>query len=379
MPLPQPRHGSRLLVRRLPVRFSYWPSRKGRLHHALQSRLFSLDPWVLMQRRISKECPSSRRPEALACLEQARDFNAAAAHSGIIAARPLALYYSFLNLAKAFCLTRGARATFDQAQHGLSEKLHPGTSEFVGAYLEAWPTPNSRGEANVFAEFMQVLTNTTLTTNTNYDIPVLVPQVVPGHRLWAMAAKRPERFIATHDIRFWHDPTSRNMWLRLYFVSHDLSRLGVTHQRLLSETGLAPDFSQVDCRETHDGSPLLCFEQVTPHPYVDYPADELSTLVGMIRNRLWVTVATVAPFRRYYVYLAAPAERPFVLPQLLSIYALMYYLGSITRYRPHHYDSMATSVYGPRIQDFVAGQSLQFTYLMASEFAMQDVTKPSIL
>ena len=92
-----------------------------------------------------------------------------------------------------------------------------------------------------------------------------------------------------------------------------------------------------------------------------------------------MTVATVTPYRRYYVYLAPPAEHPFVLPQLLSIYALVYYFGSITRYRPHQYDAIASGPFGPWVQEFINGQPQQFLYLMASQFAEQDVTRPSIL
>jgi len=379
MPLPQPRNGQRLNVKGRPVPFSYWPSRRGRLHYALQSLLFALDPWGVIERSITKTCPKTRRLEALACLEQARDFYMAATGAGIVAARPLALYYSFMNLAKAFCLLRGNRDTFDQAQHGLSEKRKPNTQELSGAYLEAWPTPNQHGEPNNFAEFMTVLTGNNLGVKTDYDLPVLLPQIVPGHRVWALGAKKPERFIAAHEIQFWHDHPNHQMWLRFYFVSHDLKRLGVTHQRLLNESRLHPDYDQVHCDEVYNGQQLICFEQVNTSHYQDYPADELHTLVAQIRNRLWMTVATVPPYRRYYVYLAPIAEQPFLLPQLLSIYAITYYLGSITRYRPHHYDAIVKGAFGPRVQEFVAGQPLQFVYLMASEFALQDVTKPSIL
>jgi hypothetical protein len=63
----------------------------------------------------------------------------------------------------------------------------------------------------------------------------------------------------------------------------------------------------------------------------------------------------------------------------LSIYAITFHLGSITRYRPHHFDRIIDGHYGPRIEEFISGQPLQFIYLMASEFAEQDVTKPSIV
>ena len=273
--------------------------------------------------------------------DQAKDFYSAAVSGIIIAARPLALYYSFMNLVKSFCLTRGHRATFDLAQHGLTVDRHPGTKELVGAFLKAFPSL-ATSPSNNFAEFKQVLTGTGLALDINYQLPVLLPQIVPGHRVWAMESRKSERFIALHDLRFVQDRASQTMWLDLYLVSDDLTRLGVTHQRLLSEAGLASLFRQVACMEEWNGRPLLRFEQLAVHTYPHaHPADELSAVIDPIRQLLWTTVATATPYRRYYVYLAPTAERPFVLPQLLSIYAIMFYLGSITRYA---YDDLAEQI-----------------------------------
>lgn len=379
MPLPQPRQGQRVDVKRRPVPFSQWPSRRGRRHYALQSLLFARDPWLVIARGVTRECPKVRSAEALACLEQSKDFYAAVTGNGVIAARPLALYYSFMNLAKTYCLTRGGRATFDQAQHGISEQRAPGARELVGAFLRAYPSIPA-DTANNFDELMQALNGVGLAAQTDFQLPFLLPQIVPGHRFWALGAKKAERFIALHEIRFQHDPANRTMWLNLYFVADDLSRLGITQQRMLNESRLAGEFRGVACNEQWDGRDLLCFEQINFHQYPGgYPADDFQHVIAPLRAKLWVTIATVAPYRRYYVYLAPQAEHPYVLPQLLSIYAIMYYLGSITRYRPHQYDAISVGQFGPWIQEFVGGQPLQFLYLMASDFARQDVTKPSIL
>ena len=61
------------------------------------------------------------------------------------------------------------------------------------------------------------------------------------------------------------------------------------------------------------------------------------------------------------------------------MYAVTFYLGSITRYRPHHFDALLRGGFGPRVRDFVTGQPLQFLYLMASEIAQREITRPSIL
>lgn len=378
--LPQGRQGQRLQVRGRPIAFSYWPSKPARAHYALQSLLFALDPWTIIRQSIEKTCPKSRLNEASACLEQARDFYTAGTERGIEAARPLALYYSYMNLVKAYCLTRGTPHTFDQAQHGLSERLIPGGKELLGAYLRAFCSPNPEGKLQNFDELFAVLTGQHLAAVTDYKLSHLLPQILSGHRLWARAANKRERFIALNDIQFWHDQASQDLWLRLYLFADDLSRLGVSHQRLLDESGLANVFREVSCDQEIDGRDLICLEQINTQNYPNgYPADFLRHPVEMIRTKLWSTVSTIPPYRRYYVYLCPPAEAGSRLPQLLSMYAVTYYLGSITRYRPHHFNAMTRGPYGPRIQDFVTGQPLQFLYLMASEFAQQDVTKPSIL
>jgi hypothetical protein len=379
MPLPQPQNGQRLEVLRRPVPFSFWPSRRGRLHYALQSLLFARDPWLPIMQSLKRDCRKERQAEALACLEQAKDFFAAGTSAEVVAARPLALYYGFMNLVKAYCLTRGVRATFDRAQHGLSAKLAAGAKELVGASLDAYQSLPAE-DANNFDEFLQVYSGAGLPATTNYALPVLLPQIVPGHRFWSQAAKTSERFIQVHDIQFWHNPAADAMWLRLYFIADDLSRLGVTQQRLLIETRLGEAFGAVACNDQYQGRALLCFEQLVLHNYPGgYPADEFQPVIAALRHRLWTTVATVPPYRRYYVYLAPVADHPFLLPQLLSIYAIIHHLGSITRYRPHQYDNISAGPFGPWVQEFVNGQPLQFLYLMASEFGRQDVTKPSIL
>lgn len=173
--LQQPRIGERLEVKNRPLPFSKWPSRKGRLHYGLQSLIFARDPWLVIAKSINEQCPRPRKLEALACLEQAKDFYVAAVDGSILAARPLVLYYSFMNLAKAYSLTRGTEPTFDQAQHGLKERRSAGAQELLGAYLKAHPSPFN-GQLENFAEFKEALTGAGLSAVTDYQLTVLLPQ-----------------------------------------------------------------------------------------------------------------------------------------------------------------------------------------------------------
>jgi hypothetical protein len=381
MRLPQERAGGRLTVKNKIVPFSIWPMKEARRgRYRLQSLLFSLDPWAIIIHTIVAECPNAAKAEALACIDQARDFFSSSSQAGVLEARPLTLYYSYMNLVKAFCLTRGISPSFDKAQHGLSEQLRPNGIELTGAYLRAFPSPSPQHLLQNFAEFYFALTGSRMGVQQDFDLPSLLPQVVPGHRLWALASGRQERFVSVYDIRFEFDYVQKHLWLKLYLVAEDLTRLGVSHKKVLNEARLAPYFREVATTETAESEKaLVCFEQCVPEHYSGYPSDRLNELIHVIRPMLWLTVSTTSPYRRYYLYLCPANELPTLLPQMLSIYAISYYLGSITRYRPHQYPLIVKGPFGPRIQDFITGQPLQFLYLMASEFARQDVTKPAIL
>ncbi len=383
MVLPPARTGERLRVNNKLIPYSFWPTKLGPKGNAsLQTLLFSLDPWAIIDQTIKATCPAAARLEALACTYQARDFYEGAIDAQRVSARPLALYYCFMNLVKAFCLTRKTQTTFNKARHGLSEMLRPpGNKELTDAFLKAFPSPNDKGELQNFSEFMRALSGTGLVAQRDFDISVLLPQILPGHRLWSSAANKKERFVAVYDIRPFLNKPTRELWLSLYFVSDDLSRIGVAAKTFLNESMLQPAFAQVACSE-RDGSqrPLICFQQTVPVvcPNTKY-ANSLQQLFDSLRSLLWATVSTIPPYRRHYAYLRPAGEAPQTLPQLLSIYAIAYYLGSITRYRPHHLPTITDSVYGPRVQDFITGQPQQFLYLLASEFARREIAKPSIL
>jgi hypothetical protein len=377
--LPNATVGTPVLIKGRPLKFSFWPVYKGTKRAGLQSNLFVVDPWAVMRDRIRITCPPAARAEALASLEQANDFYTSSQTSSVAAARPLQTYYCFMNLVKALLLTHGTRPTFNKAMHGLSEQLSAGNQELRDAYLDAYPSPNSKGIPQIFGEFYKYLRGQNVPNNSNYLLPVLLPQILPGHRLWADAANKQERFISIHEIRVMQSSSPKRLWVNIFFAADDLTRLGITHKRLLAEAQLDQSFHEVKCIETSDGRHLLCFEQNHKTAFTQRPADKLQSVIDLVKRHLWVSVNGAQPYRRYYVYAAPNTEHSQVLPQLLSVFSIAYYLGSITRYRPQHFDKILASTFGPRIEEFITVQPLQFVYLVASEFARQEITKPALI
>jgi hypothetical protein len=122
----------------------------------------------------------------------------------------------------------------------------------------------------------------------------------------------------------------------------------------------------------------ICYEQRKVVRHSGSPADRLSEITENMKTVFWQTVTTDQPYRKFYLY-ANPSQNKQVLPQLLSIYAIMFYLGSITRYTPLWYDQIVDSEFGTFVESFIDSQPTQFLYLMTSYFAEREVAKAAIV
>ena len=343
--------------------------------YGLRPHVFATDPWTIISASVQKRCPAGVRATALAFVEQAEDFFRAATIAHAQAAKPLLLYYCFMNIAKAFVLTVGQRNNVDGARHGLSEQLGPGGQELVDAYLDVYAaTPQT---VNVFDELQRALTGQGFGANTSLLLTRLLPQVVQGHRLWCLAAQEHERFVSVERISFWSNAQNKSIWLRLFLYADDLARLGANHGDVVTRTGLNGAWHEVHHQQPAGERRLLCFEQIAVQNYGHRPSDQIPTLVRTIKNHLWANVLSIPPYRKYYIYLAPPNAS--VLPQLLSVYAIIYHLGSVTRYRPQNFDKIILGEFGAQVQEIITNQPSQFIYLMASEFAQQQTTRAAIV
>jgi len=376
---PSPRAGKRVTIKGKPLPFSYWPMYKGTRRYGLHSRLYVTNPWAVIEGSIKRRCPANSRPEALASARQAEQFFKASREAQLWASKPLLTYYSFLNLAKAYALTQGQRATYDKAQHGLSESIKTSGQELVDSVLTAYPSPNQKGIAQGFAEFLQSIRGTGLPQTTEFDVTALLPQIVTGHRLWCDAANEPERFIAIDSIDVMENAQQKSLWIDFRIGEDSLSSLDLTHSALLTKSRLAQGWADVQGSDDGAGRWLVRFQQKTVLAYSARPSDEIPDLIKSVRPYIWSTVTTFQPFRKHYLYFCSAAEHGQVLPQLVSIYAVFYYLGSVTRYRPQQFDILLNGPFGEQLQEALTNVPNQFLYLMASEFAQREVTRAAIV
>ena len=356
--------------------FSFFPVTRGARRFGLFDVLFAASPWAVMQGAITDQIADpDQRAEALAFLQQARDFYEGA-HAGV-SANPLLFYYAFLNLGKALLRTLGYPDSLDQAQHGLSTEQR-GAIELSDSVVIV--KDSNQAVVNVYAELLERLGLPRPSHGTEYPVPELLPQVVVGHRLWKEAARRGERFLSLEEIEIVDDAEAKELWLRLYLPRGDLQRYDITRKRLLEEGKLVGVFREVDVTRTGRPADFVCLEQIQPVQYSGRPTDVVQGLVDATRTFLWRIVSSVpeSGYRRYYVHLT-PSSETHRLPQLASMWSLLFYFGSVVRYRPQMFDAIAGGRFGAVATEFISAQPGQLLYLLASEMCRREVAKPAIV
>lgn len=370
----QARNGQILEIKKSPILFSFWPVKRTTRRYGLCPSIFASDPWNIIRHSIlSPSISPGAKRQAMAFCEQAHDYFTAATTAGIVAAKPVLLYYSFLNLAKAYVLVRGHYAELDnRVKHGLTEgSKPPRRKELAGSELTAIPSCSKN--INMFHEFLNALTDKGVPPGgSHYRVTDLLPQILQGHQLWCAAKSERERFIRIARVDVIDDGAAQ-LWLNICVYEDILTRIGVTRGQLLDETGLKSEYEDVQSDEVLAGHRLLKFQQKEPIGYEHRPSDYISQLVQKIKPFLWVNVLDVPPYKDYCLYRVPSTNRECVLPQLASVYALFYYLGSVTRYRPHKFDNVISGSFGAQLQEIIAVAPGQFIYLMASEFAQQEI------
>jgi hypothetical protein len=369
MTLSDARAGTRVVVRKQAVPFSYWPMRKTNRRWGLHSMVYATDPWPVISASLRHQCSASTLPSAESFVRQAREYFRAAENATAIETKPVLYYYSFLNLAKAFALARGQAALVGAVQHGLSDR--GAASSLAAAEVLAFKSTSTK--TNAFYELHEALGWDPSAFPSIMRVGELMSQILVGHRLWREASGGRERFIQVEEVHLLHDAKKRQLWGAIDLTAAAIRRRSRSFANIRDEGGMASDWVVA---QPPDAS-MRRFEQKSPVTYGHRSSDNVMDVIDSLRPVLWRTITSTEPYRRYYLYLSPPSE--VRLDQLLSTYALMYYLGSLTRYRPLELLSAIDGPYGEFLHEFLAAQPQQFVFAIASEFLQREVSRAGVV
>jgi len=366
-PVPQARTGELLIIGREHVPYGrnmVSQSAKPELRH----RLFVNDPWELIAEAIARSPKGKPREIAQSFRRQAEDYFYIATTGRELTVKPVLLYYAFLNLVKAYLIAKGNTNLIGQAYHGIS------CSPKIGVIPGTEIGFNKPGRS-VFKAFLDDSGGNPAIINSKIKLGNVLPQILPGHRLWCYATTKKERFLSIGNSRLYHLPAEKKVWLNLYLEKEKLDRLGITENTLLSSAS-CKDFEIVVDPQARVG---ICLQQKKAAVYIITPEEALAEIINVAKNRIWETVRVGSPYRKQYIYFCPSNEQKARLPQMLSVYLLMFFLGSVTRYSPEYFESLLESKYGPFFSTFISESPMQFLYLMASDILGQEVSKPAII
>ncbi|PZF26900.1 hypothetical protein DEJ05_08320 [Curtobacterium sp. MCLR17_045] len=380
MTLPPERAGSALLVKERELPFSFFPMTRTSRRWGLHSMLYAAEPWAVITGAIrdaadTRPLTDVEARSALSFVRQAREYFNAAERAGALETRPLLYYYSFLNLGKAIAIARGRPNMVGKVTHGVAADSSFG---YLPTTAQLQLQTSGARSPSAIAELHLALEGTAM-VGRNVRIADLMPQSVVGHRMWRAATGmlRKERFFALDEIRWLEDEAAHQIWLKLYLRRDTLQSFARPVAETLRESGLDPTFRAVNDPDARARG-LHTFEQVTPTSYSSgRAADVVMDSVATVRGDIWQTVTATSPFRRFYLYLSPSNE--VRLPQWMTVYTLLFWLGSLTRYQPVELLDNLAGPYGPFFEEFIETQPAQLLYFLASEARQQDVSKPALV
>ncbi len=320
------------------------------------------NPWAFLRNLAVDKLPQPEDKAALAYIDQAFDFFEAA-HNPHLGSKPLLYYYSFLNLVKAALLVRKIKIP-PAVHHGICD---PQANTKQRLRLEGQKVrilPVATDHSEVFPELVGVLGGNACQQR-DIKVVALLAQVPSVHRTYTRVKKEDPRYLPLSRVEL--RLGRGQVWARMAFKDPDKD-VQATLPAFRTQRGFHSFARQVASEEKGE----MCFE-TDPVPGRKRGVDRaIKTLSGKFRERGASSILTSTGYRFYFCTLPK-RER---LPQLAAAYAVMFYLGSVTRYKPDVFDKIVAGGYAWIVEEFLATQPTQFIYTLASELAGVDVVRP---
>lgn len=270
------------------------------------------------------------------------------------------LYYSYLNLVKSYLLVEGCDLEKDMEHHGLS--MLPDFKKKVKILGKG------NNSISIFWEFSKRLGDN-VTSNSGYKITLdeLLQEMPEVHEIGhALDLYEPKRKLLPVDISIMTNAgTYTKLFYEISFKGHQKQMLPV-HK--LTKNHFKDKIYEVGCYKTIQPNKIFYRSNLKPsftnnnNTSWDGAYHKLTDELDDIGANVMLTNSGY----RYYINL-----NPGRLHRLSSSFALMYYLGSVARYRPTLYQNVLQGEYQPIINEVIDTCPRQFYYLMVSRITNQ--------
>ena len=358
--LPRARTGKRLVNQ--PTGFpAFFGSRR-------KPRVITSDVWAFLRNHSQKVLKGEAETKALAYIDQAFEFYEAGANPRI-SSRPVLYYYSFLNLVKLLLIHRNI-ALPPAVRHGISDPKANIRRRLRFESQAVRVEVGASDHSNLFPELIGALSGKSLRRPAVFLVKDLMAQIPGIHRTYCQVVDWEPIFCPLYATEILSGGSS--VWVRIRLKRH-----GTDVNKTLPKLRNLSEFERVLTQvEPHDADNEVWFETKTPVPGSRKGIDAAIRVLWKQIQSCGVWALLTGDGYRYYLG-DVPAARRF--PQLCSAYAIMFYLGSLTRYKPYDFDKIIKRDYAWLVSEFLETQPLQFVYVLASTISGVDVVRPFAL
>lgn len=335
-----------------------------------QPRVVTADVWAYFRHVAIHRLPKKKEIQALAFIDQALEFFETAENPRI-GSRPLLYYYSFLNLAKVALLINRVKLP-PAPRHGISDPRENVREKMQLQGQRVRFEVCGHDHSQLFPEFVKILGGEISGMRTE-KVVSLLRQIPSVHRTFCMVTGEEPSFVPIkkfHVLR-----TEGKVFIRLILDKTDADVWG-TLKKMRTRQSFKSAFEEVQApQDVRDQELWFETEAVAGTQKATTRATIDSAIRILCRRLKTVGVWSILTGLGYRFYLSTirPVEK---LPPLASVYAVMFYFGSITRYKPYDFDRIVSRKFSWLVSEFLKTQPTQFLYGLAGHVAGVDVVRP---
>ena len=335
----------------------------------LQPRIVTADVWAFLETSVktNTKLTINQKRQAVAFIQQAFEFFEAAQNPRI-GSRPLLYYYSFLNLAKVAVLLGGTTLP-PVVRHGISDPREnirqrlrlPGQAVRIDKC--------AHDNSVIFPEFVAFLGGQVRTPQV-IKVLNLFRQIPGTHRTYCRVTECDPCCLPIKMFRFFK--VGKKVFLHMGLDRRD-DDVTITLPKLRSSGSFQKLFKEVSVSPDHwPDRNLIWFESDMYPGKKETINSALRALANAMKPLGFSSILTSMGYRHYL--LSVPTGQ--LLPPLAVIYAVMFYFGSITRYKPYDFDRIVEDKYSWLVSEFLKTQPNQFLHGLAGHIAGVDVVQP---
>lgn len=329
-------------------------------------RIVAADPWSYLSNYAYEELNQKEADRAASFIGQAYDFYEAAKNPSF-GSKPLLFYYSFLNLVKSALLIKKVGIPIS-VKHGIYDPKANNRTKMYFTKQHLIFNKANNDKSLIMPEFINILGGDS-THDYNFNVMDLLSRIPSIHKTYVNVTKKKPIFVPVDNFEIYSSEGS--VWARITINGNERNVRDLKNI-IMDKIKKSSFIHRVNPDSNTQSKDIVLLETDEIKTGTKWIDKGILTLSKQLRTFGVYSILVGQGYRFYFSTL--PLSKEF--PQLAASYAILFYLGTITRYRPGDFSKIIEGKYSWIIDEFLATQPMQFLYHLISYISGVDVVKP---